>query len=413
MLRRRSLERRLFGWLFAVALVPAVIVLVGGAWATARALEWTRSLAPWEQVAESGRELLDALPADAATDPALARAVERHREELSGSLVLARRWSFIQRRIVAALPGAALALAVLLALLALVVSRRLSRELTRPIQELVGWSERLAREAPLPPATPAESGEVREVRALRQALRRAAEERVVARSRALEAERTRVWGEMARRVAHEMKNPLTPLRLASHRLTGLAGEDPRLEEPLGVIVQETARLEELAAQFSQLGRPPEGPASEVDLRELLAELLASDVPAEVISTLDCGPGVPEVEGHFEPLLRAFRNLVRNAVEAVRQGGPGGAIAVTVRAVANGSGAEVVIADSGPGLPHGAGDRIFEPDFSTKSRGTGLGLALARQAVHQSGGEIEARSRENGGAEFVVRLPAARPGPRIS
>ncbi len=411
MLRRRSLERRLFGWLFAVALVPAVVVLVGGAWATARALEWTRSLAPWEEVAESGRQLLDALPAEPAMTPELARAAERHRQELSGSLVLARRWSFIQRRIVSVLPAAAAALTVLLALLALLVSRRLSRQLTRPIQELVGWSERLAREAPLPPASAAEAGEVREVRALRQALRSAAEERVIARGRALEAERTRVWGEMARRVAHEMKNPLTPLRLASHRLNRLADEDPRLEEPLGVIVHEADRLEELAAQFSQLGRPPEGPASEVSLGELLAELLATDVPADVAATLGVDPATPNIEAHYEPLLRAFRNLVRNAVEAVRQGGAGGGITVTIAAAAGG-GAEVVIADSGPGLPQGAGDRIFEPDFSTKSRGTGLGLALARQAVRQSGGEIEARSRDGGGAEFVVRLPAA-PAPAPS
>ncbi|HEY8375188.1 MAG TPA: HAMP domain-containing sensor histidine kinase, partial [Nannocystis sp.] len=102
-------------------------------------------------------------------------------------------------------------------------------------------------------------------------------------------------------------------------------------------------------------------------------------------------------------LRAFRNLIRNAVEAMEGSERPRRIDVGIR-VTDGK-LVVAIGDSGSGLPEGAGDRIFEPDYTTKSRGTGLGLALVRQAVAAHGGEVLARNRPGGGAEFVVRLPA--------
>lgn len=404
MLRGRTLERRLFGWLFVLTVVPAVVVLLGGVWVGARALNWTGSLGPWQRVADSGRQLLDAVAPVAKSDPALAHAAAQHRAQLSQSLTLARRWVYLGRRLESSLPVLALGLSLILAILALLVSRRLARELARPIEDVVGWSERLAREDELPAPQPSESREVREVRALREALRRAAAERVLARGRALEAERTRVWGEMARRVAHEMKNPLTPLRLAAHRLRGLSSEAPALEEPVHVIEQETLRLEDLAAQFSELGRPPEGPASPVDLEELLTSMLATDVPRTITCELE-SPGRPVVvEAHYDALLRAFRNLVKNAVEAMLESSDEGRLTVRLAAPQAGS-VEVSIADTGPGLPPGAESRIFEPDFTTKSRGTGLGLALVRQTVRRAGGDVTARSASGGGAEFVVRLPA--------
>src|SRR5690606_37656252 len=121
-------------------------------------------------------------------------------------------------------PGLALGLALVIAGLALAASRRVARGLARPIGELAEWAGRLAREEPLPEPSVNEAREVAEVRALRAAFRRAESELADARRRALSAERVRIWGEMARRVAHEMKNPLTPLRLAAHRLARSQGE---------------------------------------------------------------------------------------------------------------------------------------------------------------------------------------------
>lgn len=409
MLRRRSLERRLFGWMLVLTLVPALGLVAAGTWIWSDSLDRINALGPWDRVGETGREVFEAAEAAAASDPELAAALERHREELSGSLLLARRWTFLRERATSILPLAAIIFGAVLGGVALLAARRVARELARPIRELVGWIELIAREEPLPAPRPAERREVAEVRALRGAFRAAANELGEARRRALEAERVRVWGEMARRVAHEMKNPLTPMRLALHRLARSEGGGADGEEAVAVIAEEVARLEELARQFSQLGRPPEGPRSAVDLRELLSGLLETDVEPPVETELDAPAELPLVDGHYEALIRLFRNLIHNAVEAME--GCEGVRRVTVRiqSVGNDGGAgsgwvEVRIADRGRGLPEGAEERIFEPDFTTKSRGTGLGLTLVRQAVVAHGGTIAVVRPPAGGAEFVVRLP---------
>ena len=415
MLRRRTLERRLFGWLLAFALTPALLVLALATWIWTGSLDRVSALGPWMTVAESGRIVLDAAQNAAAHDSALAAALEQHRDHLSASLMLAHRWAFLTDRLAAVLPFLALVLAVVLAALALAGARKLARDLARPIRELVDWTERLAREEPLPPRRPDEPPAVREVQALRDALRTASEQLAVARRRALEAERVRAWGELARRVAHEMKNPLTPLRLAAHRLSAALPEDGEVRENLRVIEEETARLEEMARQFAALGRPPAGPTSPVDLRELLTTLLATDVPPGIETRLSAPPDLPLVEGHYDALLRAFRNLIRNAVEALETMDGERSIEVELAfaapagrhdSTAHGGWIDVVIADTGPGLPPGAEERVFEPDFTTRSRGTGLGLPIVRQIARAHGGEVTATNRPEGGARFAVRLPAA-------
>jgi signal transduction histidine kinase len=169
-----------------------------------------------------------------------------------------------------------------------------------------------------------------------------------------------------------------------------------------VIREETGRLEQLAAEFAALGRPPEGPASAVDLEEMLGRLLASDVPASIRATLRVQPGTSTVEAYYEALLRAFRNLLRNAVDAVAE--EGGAIDLSVDS--EDGGVRVTIADNGPGVPDGLAERIFEPDFTRKPGGTGLGLAVVRQTVAAHGGQVSARTGERGGAVFIVWLPAS-------
>jgi two-component system, NtrC family, nitrogen regulation sensor histidine kinase NtrY len=419
LLRLDRLERRLFGWLLVMTLVPVLTLLAAGYVLGARSLNWVGTLGPWDQVAESGRALVDAATAAAADDPALARALEEHREQLSSSVLLARRWAYLGDRLAAALPFVALGLAMLLGTIALGVGRRLSVQLARPIKDVAGWAETMAVGQPLPPPAPREAREVREVRALRDAMRLAAVRIADARSRDLEAERVRAWGEMARRVAHEMKNPLTPLRLAAHRLARHPDAQTSLREPLEVIEEETTRLDELARQFAVLGRPSSGPASDVDIGELLETLLRSDVPAHVAVRIDVAPDIPLLHAHYDALQRAFRNLVRNAVEAMGAESVAGAqvLDVTARMVRHPAGADdggdgravrITIADTGCGFPADRAERLFEPDYSLKAGGTGLGLAVVRQAVAAHGGSVAARPRAGGGAEFVVELPAATP-----
>jgi two-component system, NtrC family, nitrogen regulation sensor histidine kinase NtrY len=419
LLRLDRLERRLFGWLLLLTLVPMLTLLGAGYIVGSRALQWVGTLGPWDQVAESGRSLVDAAAPAAAADPELARALDAHRQELSNSVMLARRWAFLGERLGATLPFTIIALALLLAALALWVGRRLSVQLARPIRELAGWADAMAVGEPLPGPAPFERHEVREVRALRDAMRVASVRIAEGRTRALEAERVRAWGEMARRVAHEMKNPLTPLRLAAHRLARHPEAASTLREPREVIEEEVARLDELARQFAVLGRPSAGPASEVDLRELIERLLDSDVPPHVNTRLHFAPDVPLVHAHYDALQRAFRNLIRNAVEAmdpaavgiggrtdVRSADP--AIDIDVRI--DGGVVRIVVADNGRGIPAAHLERLFEPDFTLKAGGTGLGLAVVRQAVAAHGGTVAAAPRRGGGAELTIRIPLERQEP---
>ncbi len=407
MRRGKRLERKLFGWLAALALVPTLAVLLIALAIGSRSLRGLGTLGPWAGVAESGRALIDAAEAADSLGGPLATAAERHHNDLSESLRQAGRWNFIGQRIDAAAPIAVAALALVLAAIALLVSRRLARELARPIGELVEWAGRLGRGEPLPDAGTGPRREVVEVAVLRDALRSAESEIREGRRRAVEAERTKVWGEMARRVAHEMKNPLTPLRLAAHRLDQSAESDPSLRDVVDVIREETTRLDELARSFAALGRPATGPMSEVDIAELMGKLLESDVPDGIHRSLAAEPGLTTVLADYEALARAFRNLVRNAVEATGQREGSGVI--EVRASADGAnGVRVVVADDGAGIPEGLEDVIFEPDRSLKRGGTGLGLAVVRQVVAAHGGAVSARNRDGGGAEFEVRLPRRPP-----
>jgi len=402
LIRPRSIERRLLVWLLIITLVPSLTVLAAASLAGREAARWVGVSGSWSGVAETGRALINRAEKAGSNDPALRQAAEAHRRQLSSSLTQARRWEFVGQRLRMSLPLFFLALALAVAAIALWAARRMARSVSRPIRELVDWSGLLAREEPLPAPTPREAREVKELQALRGALRNAAAEIAAARERALEAERTRSWGEMARRIAHEMKNPLTPLRLASHRLNAIAVERPELAEPIAVIADETFRLEDLAARFSMLGRPSEGPRAAVDVADLLHRMLGTDVPAELHATLTVTSRLAFVEADYNALIQAFRNLIRNAVEAVQSTSGAGALTVTISD--DGDWLNVTVADTGRGLAEGTSERIFEPDFTSKAGGTGLGLAVARQNIRAHGGEIVARSRDGGGAEFVVRLP---------
>lgn len=287
---------------------------------------------------------------------------------------------------------------VALALLAIAAGfvRVLSRQLAGPLDEIVEWTGRIRRREALP-ADRAQSG-IPEFALLRGALRDLAQGLEQARVAELEAERLRAFGEVARRVAHEMKNPLTPIRLAVSQLTRTA--PPEMRESLEVIAAESARLEAMAREFSELGRLPEGISAPVDLHELLDDLMRSALPASMDRQLETTGDVGPIEGYYDPLRRAFLNLLRNAVEAC-----GGQGKVTVSLRRDDGQIEVRLHDSGHGVPPEKRDLIFQPYFTDKGDGTGLGLAIVRQTIEQHGGTIALAETDREGATFLIRFPA--------
>jgi signal transduction histidine kinase len=290
---------------------------------------------------------------------------------------------------------------LVLAALAARASRRMGRRLGQPVAELAGWAGLVARREPLPAADAAQADD--EFGVLRDAFRSMARELDEARARELEAERMRTWVAMARRVAHELKNPLTPMRFALRTLERGTHSAPE-REALDTLAEESARLEELARSFAQFGRLPEGPKSDVDVREMLDYLLRTHLPAGSAPRLRVPVELPMVHGHYDALSRAFANLLLNAGDAVGGEARPGAVQVVARAAEGWL--EVRVLDGGPGIPPENLERIWEPDFTTKSRGTGLGLALVKQTVQAHGGHVSARNRPEGGAEFRVVLPLA-------
>jgi len=204
MITVRSFRSKILLALVAVALVPAGLTIAAGTAALHEIVATSGTAGPWQSVAESGRALLEAVRRDARPSPELTRAARRHQEALSESVRLSRLYAFVSSRFLRLLPWFAGATVLLIALLSFLTARFLSRIFSRPIQELVGWTSRIAREEPLPEPAETPPAGVREFEHLRAALRSMAVELEAGRRRAVESARLRSWTEMARGVAHEL-----------------------------------------------------------------------------------------------------------------------------------------------------------------------------------------------------------------
>jgi signal transduction histidine kinase len=393
--RVRSFQGRIFLAILVVVLTPAAVGVVGGMLTLRTIGTRTGTLGAWDAVAESGQTLLDAVDTAAASDSLLRAAAQQHRRALSESVRMSRVWTLLVERVVRTLPAAALFAGLLVGALAFLTARYIARGFGRPVAELAGWTERIARGEPLPEPTEDETS-VQELATLRDALRRMADQLEEGRRRTVENARMRSWTDLARKVAHEIKNPLTPMRMAAATLS--RGRDGPEAEAGRILREEIERLDDLARTFSQYGRIPEGPRSRVDLGELLTSLATQHgsgaTPVEV--HLD---GAVEVEAHYDALERALRNLIINAVEAQEGGGR-----VDVTLDGEPTWAVIRVEDRGPGVPEDLLEEIWNPDVTTKRHGTGLGLAIVRQTVVHHGGTVAAGNRAGGGAAFEVRLP---------
>jgi nitrogen fixation/metabolism regulation signal transduction histidine kinase len=226
------------------------------------------------------------------------------------------------------------------------------------------------------------------------------------------AQRDAAWAEVARRLAHEVKNPLTPIQLAAERLRRrfigrLPADDTEvLDRATHTIVAQVEALKSLVNAFGDYARPPQIEARALDLHALAGEVLdlyENDQRIQLTRRFDAR--TPVLRGDAGRLRQLLHNLIKNALEAIGDTRKPH-IEVTTRDLAENERQwiELGVADNGPGLPEGFGERWYEPYTSSKQRGTGLGLAVAKKIAEEHGGTIRAENREVGGAIFVLRLP---------
>jgi signal transduction histidine kinase len=329
-------------------------------------------------------------------DEAARAALETHAQTITRGTTLARRAETLTRFAAGFLALIYLLAALVLVAVSLQLARRWSRYFSAPIEELTGWVQRIQRREPLPDH--AENVGAPEFESLQSALREMSEVLEHARLQELERERLVAFRETARRVAHEIRGPLTSSRLALDLLERAADGSSVSAPAVQVLGDEVRRLEQMAKEFSEFGRLPEGPEAEIDIGQLLDGVIQATVPAGIpVQRVTEGDLV--VRGHYEPLRRAVQNLLRNAIDVTSDEG------ITVRASRTENGVTLSIGDRGPGVDPEVRDRIFEPYFTTKESGSGLGLAIVRQTVQAHGGTVSIDDTPGGGATFTIRLPA--------
>ena len=235
------------------------------------------------------------------------------------------------------------------------------------------------------------------------------------------AQREAAWAEVARRLAHEVKNPLTPIQLAAERLRRrfigrLPPEETELlDRATHTIVSQVEALKALVNAFGDYARPPQIETRSLALHALVGEVLdLYENDQRIQLTRRFAPQDPALRADAGRLRQLLHNLLKNSLEAMSaEGKP--CIEVSTREVLDNDRlwVELSIADNGPGLPAGFDERWFEPYTTSKQRGTGLGLAVAKKIVEEHGGSIRAENRAGGGATFTVRLPCDVDGARAA
>jgi two-component system, NtrC family, nitrogen regulation sensor histidine kinase NtrY len=297
---------------------------------------------------------------------------------------------------------------------ALAVGVALSRRVTRRVAVLADATARVGS-GDLTVEVPAEVDD--EISDLTKAFNAMVRDLRESRGRIEYLQRISAWQEFARRLAHEIKNPLTPIQLAAQEVhRSYRGDDPaykkRLDDALAIVEEEVATLRRLVSEFSAFAKLPQAELQQADLGEFVRETerslhaAAEEVEARARVHIECTaePGALPVRIDAMMLKRAVDNLVRNSIQAIAATGPGAEGSVRVRARRVGRSALLEVADDGPGVPAQQRARVFDPYYTTKPDGTGLGLAIVKKIVLEHDGEIECGASALGGAEFTIRLP---------
>jgi signal transduction histidine kinase len=299
--------------------------------------------------------------------------------------------------------------------LALLVAWILARNLSRPIVALAHETREVVSGEPK--HVRAHAG--REIASLAEAFNKTIDELTAMRKRVAATERIAARREVARQIAHEIKNPLAPIRAAVETLRRLRQRDDErfdeyFEEATTTVLGEVHRIANIVTQFTQFNRmPPPNPAP-IDLVQVargVVTLHASTPDA------DSSNGHPRVELNSEPIppvsadrdqiIQVLTNLVQNGLDAASAARPDPRVTLTIGPLPEGR-VRIVVRDNGPGVPEEFLPRLFEPYATTKEKGTGLGLAIVQRIVFEHGGEISYRKAQKGGAVFEIALPVAGP-----
>jgi PAS domain S-box-containing protein len=225
----------------------------------------------------------------------------------------------------------------------------------------------------------------------------------------VKAQRDAAWGEVARRLAHEIKNPLTPIQLSAERLRRkylgrLPADDAEvLDRATHTIVQQVEAMKAMVNDFSDYAKPAKVQVEPLPVDGFLAEVAAlyDGAPQRVELRLDAAS--VEIEADPVRMRQVLHNLLKNALEA---SGDGGRVVIGSRLKDTGGRrvVEIDVSDNGPGFDPELVEQVFEPYVTSKSKGTGLGLAIVKRIVSEHGGTIRAENRADGGGRVVLWLP---------
>ncbi len=296
---------------------------------------------------------------------------------------------------------------VLLLFLAVLIAVIISNRITKPLQLIQGMMARIRY------GTGNEHIEWKqedEIGALIRQYNAMVDELEESAQKLAATERESAWREMAKQVAHEIKNPLTPMKLNLQQLQrkwkeGGEDLDEMTQKLSAILIEQIDVLSNIATEFANFAKMPAAQMQQVDLMQVVDKVVSlyRNESDAVINVTDHSDGRCKLNADHDQMIRVFSNLLKNSIQSIPDD-QNGEISIELKRL--GGTIEVMVSDNGEGIPQDLKERIFSPNFTTKSSGTGLGLAIVKNIITNSGGTIRFESKEGSGTTFYIMLPAS-------